>query len=172
MLIIESTNLDVKFSFIPNACPYLMALLINLLRTYPCSVLLGTIPSEIIKIEDFNLNYKNIKTKTTITNGYVNFLIDSSIVIESEGRSIIYELKDNPIKKSSKLYGILEIAKYITDSHREDPNMICINCLANMAEERNVYVDMLDFIDNSTLIVISENSSYENPYYFEFLNKY
>ena len=42
-----------------------------------------------------------------------------------------------------------------------------------MAEERELYVDMLDFDDETTtLIVISENKTQEEAYVFEFLNKY
>ena len=42
-----------------------------------------------------------------------------------------------------------------------------------MAETRNLYVDMLDFDEETTtLVVISENYTYSEPYVFEFLNRY
>ena len=67
---------------------------------------------------------------------------------------------------------MLEIATFITDSHKDDPDLICINCIADMAEERDMYVDLLDFADDSTLVVISENRTSTDPYIFEFLNRY
>ena len=51
--------------------------------------------------------------------------------------------------------------------------MICINCVSDMAEERELYVDMLDFGDNSTtLVVVSTNMTESYPAVYEFLNKY
>ena len=41
-----------------------------------------------------------------------------------------------------------------------------------MAEERNLYVNSFDLINNSVLYVISENHTSDEPYSFEFLNKY
>lgn len=122
---------------------------------------------------DFNLDYKIPKTRTSIKKGEVLFEINLPISIEREGKRIKFETKIHPVTQASYLYEILEIASYITDSHKEDPEMICVNCVAEMASERNVYVDMLDFADETTtLIVISENSTAPEPYIFEFLNKY
>ena len=51
--------------------------------------------------------------------------------------------------------------------------MICASCVSDMAEERNLYVDMLSFdTSDTTLVVISENMTSTEPYVFEFLNKY
>jgi hypothetical protein len=41
-----------------------------------------------------------------------------------------------------------------------------------MAQERNLYVNTFSLVDNSVLVVISENYTSEKPYSFEFLNKY
>ena len=44
--------------------------------------------------------------------------------------------------------------------------------IAEMAEEKDLYVDMLDFGEDSVLILISENYTSEDKYIFEFLNRY
>ena len=126
-----------------------------------------------INVEGFDLSYLKSKTKTTITNGKVSFAIDMPLTIKKETKTTRFELKDNPVVVDSKLYEMIEIAKYITDSHKEDANMICINCVADMAEQRSLYVDMLDFSEkDDVLIVISANATDTYPLTFEFLNKY
>jgi len=125
-----------------------------------------------INVGDFEIDYKTPKTSATIKETMVTFTVDSSITIEREENQIKFETKKHKVEQSSKLFEIIEIADYITDSHKEDPDMICINCVAEMARERDVYVDMLDFDETTTQIIISENKTSEEPYIFEFLNKY
>ncbi len=127
---------------------------------------------EKIKINDFTLDYKNPKTTTTIEKSKVSFKIDLPITIEKQSNKIKFETNEHPIEQESKLYEIIEIADYITTSHNENPDMICINCVAQMAQEREVYVDMFKFDETTTQILISENKTSEEPYVFEFLNKY
>ena len=120
----------------------------------------------------FNLDYARSTTDTTIKEKEVVFEIDIPINIEKDDNIITFELKDHPVTQPSYLFGILEVANYITESHREDPELICINCVADMARERDLFVDMIDFEETETLIVISENKTASAPYIFEFLNKY
>jgi len=127
---------------------------------------------EIDKTE-FNIDYKTPKTQTSINQGEVSFKINTPITIEKESHTLKFETKKHPITKQSLLYEILEVADFITQSHKDDPEMICISCVADMAEERELYVDMLDFNDETTtLIIISENKTAEEAYVFEFLNRY
>jgi hypothetical protein len=131
-----------------------------------------------INLGDFTLEYKNPETTTQIQKQQVKFTIDILTTIEKENNKIKFETKEHEIEHTSKLFEILEIADYITASHKENPDLICINCVAQMSEERDVYTDMLEFEDNpdsstsSTLIIISENKTSSEPYVFEFLNKY
>ncbi len=126
-----------------------------------------------INVSNFGLSYTKPKTKAVISDGMVKFSIDMPISIRKADKTARLELKDDSISQSSKIYQMIEIAKYITDSHKEDPDMICISCVADMARARNLYVDMLDFGDNSTtLVVVSTNQTEMYPAVFEFLNKY
>lgn len=126
-----------------------------------------------INVGDFSLKYTTPKTKASISKGEVSFSIDDSVSISKEGKTVKYELRDVLVTVDSKLYEMIEIAKFITDSHKEDPSMICISCVADMARERNIYVDMLDFGEGSTtLVVLSQNMTSVYPFAFEFLNKY
>lgn len=127
-----------------------------------------------IEPESFEMKFKNSETTAKIKENEVEFKVDFSITMTKGELSSDFELKNHPVFVESKLFEILEVTTYITDSHKEDPEMICINCVADMAEIRDLYVDMLDFgaDESTTLVVISENMTSAEPYVFEFLNRY
>ncbi len=112
------------------------------------------------------------KTKASISKGNVLFNMDMPVTISKDENSMKIQMKDAPISQASKLYEILEIGRYITDSHKNDSEMICITCVADMAEERDLYVYSFDAMDNSVLMLVMDNSTSAQPYYFEWLNKY
>jgi len=129
---------------------------------------------ENIETEEFEMKFKDSKTTSNIKENKVEFEIDLTITMTKGDLSSEFELENHPITVNSKLFEILEVATYITDSHREDPEMICINCVADMAEIRDLYIDMVDFgaEESTTLNIISENVSSGETYIFEFLNRY
>lgn len=127
-----------------------------------------------LNFNNFKLKYRIPETNTRISEKEeVIFTIDLPIIIEREGKRMLLELNELPVSQESYLYRILEVAKYITDSHKDDPDMICINCVADMAFRRELYVDFIEFRgDTETLVMITENKTMTEPYVFEFLNKY
>lgn len=125
-----------------------------------------------LKFEGFDLEHNRASAKVFINNTEVGILIDSSFVIQKEGKRIVFNTKNFPVSQSSALSDILEIAKYITDSHKIDSKYYCISCVEKMAEEKDVYVQNIPFADNSVLIIIGENRTSDEPYLFSFLNKY
>ncbi|MEK6859289.1 MAG: hypothetical protein AABX54_00595 [Nanoarchaeota archaeon] len=128
---------------------------------------------ENIKISDFSLSYTKPKTKAIINKEDVTFKIDMPILVKKTDKTTRLELKDNSVSIQSKLFEMLEIAKFITDSHKEDPNRLCINCILNIAKERNLYVYMAGFDYNNTIFIsISANQTNVFPSVFQFLNKY
>lgn len=122
--------------------------------------------------EDFDLDYKASVSTVSIKEDEVEFKIDMPISISREDKTTVYEIKEIPVIKESKINEMIEIADYITESHRDDPEMICISCITDMAIERELFVDMLDFGEEyDTLVVISHNET-TAPFAFEFLNGY
>lgn len=127
---------------------------------------------EEVNYEGFEITYKNPKTQTTIVEKEVNFNINLPVKINREGHSITLELEDHPISIRSELKPIINLADFITESHKQDPAMYCISCVAQLAETDDLYVDIINFRENEMLVVISENHTASDPYSFEFLNKY
>lgn len=127
-----------------------------------------------LSFKNFDLSVGDPKTFTTLTKGKAKFVIDMPLTLKKEDKTSIIQLKNMPVVYNSSLYDILEVATYITTTHLQDNRFLCINCVVDMAAERNLYVDFLDFGEESstTLVTISENYTSYEPYLFEFLNKY
>jgi len=123
--------------------------------------------------EEFIIKLSDSKTTVLIEDKQVNFNTISKISFIKSDFSVEYNLGNYHVIIESELSDIIDLASYITDSHKENSDMICISCVAEIAERKNLYVDMLDFGDeNTSLIVISENYTSSEKYVFEFLNKY
>lgn len=125
-----------------------------------------------LKFGDFKLDYKNPKTTASISEKEVEFDIDMPVSVERENKKMILELKDLPIFRKSALYDILDVAEYYTEGHRQDSNLFCISCVDKMVTEKDLYFDLIDFKEDSVIVIISENYTSSEPYSFLFLNKY
>ena len=125
-----------------------------------------------INFRNFQLEYSHPSTLSSIQKNKVSFTADLSTTITNDGKTTQFELAQHTISINSSLYEILEVANYITETHKDNKNFICINCLTEIAKERNLFVDFIAFEEDTTLIMILENSTAPEPYIFEFLNKY
>jgi len=125
-----------------------------------------------IKFQNFQLSYSQPTTKTEIKPSEAKFTSQLSFKIEHEGNTIDFELNQHTITINSPLNEILEVSDFITESHKQDPNLMCINCIAELAKERELYVDFIAIEQDTTLVMIIENRTMPEPYLFEFLNKY
>lgn len=121
---------------------------------------------------DYKLEYTKPSTKSVISPGKIKLVVDLPVSIKKGDEVNFFELKDEEIVFNSSLYEIYTLADYLTKSHKENDTMFCASCIVEMAKERNLYVDLIDYKDSSTMVMLSENWSYREPYLFEFLNKY
>lgn len=121
---------------------------------------------------DYKLKYDKSNTKVTIKEEEVMFEINLPISIVKGKETVNLELKDHPVSRPSVLSDIIEVARFMTDENLKDPKIICVTCISDLLEEKNLYLDELDFVDTTMLIVISENSTSPDGYAFEYLNKY
>ncbi len=125
-----------------------------------------------LNFPNFELIYKTPKTKTLIKEQEVLFEIDLPISIKNQDKILKLELEDYPVSQPSALNNILEVASFITNSHQTDSKTYCITCVAELAKQKQVYIQTTNLNDNSVLVIIGENKTSENPYLFNFLNKY
>ena len=125
-----------------------------------------------LRFNGFNVSHENSRTKALIKRKELSVSIDMPLTIKQDASAITLEMKDAPTVINSSLFEILEVAEYMTMTHKNDSEFICVTCVSDMAQERNLYVNTFSLVDNSVLVVISENYTSEKPYSFEFLNKY
>ena len=125
-----------------------------------------------IEFQNIELRYQPSSTKATIQPSFVRFTSELPTVIEHEGNTITFDLDQHPVVINSSLKEIIEVATFITNSHKENPDLMCINCITELAKERKLYVDFIAFEEDTTLVMILENRTMEHPYIFEFLNRY
>lgn len=120
----------------------------------------------------FKLIFQEPKTQTKIKDSEAVFTTELQIKIEHESSTSTFELNEHSKTHASKLKDIYSLAKYITDSHQENPDLMCINCISESAKQKDLYVDFISFSDDTTLVMLIENKTMDDPYLFEFLNKY
>ncbi|MBU0471582.1 MAG: hypothetical protein KKF65_03090 [Nanoarchaeota archaeon] len=134
--------------------------------------------AECINNADFGLMKAESTFAETLVNiSYQNvyFSVDMDITLESEGNKKTIQLKESEVNYNSSLYEIYEVVEYITNSHKEDSEYYCVNCVSEMVEERGLYIYYFPFsIDPLTTgVMIYENrTNLADPYTYIFLNKY
>ena len=127
---------------------------------------------EKINFQNFELKYEPPSTLTKINPSETKFTTKLPVIIEHENNKIDFNLETHPISINSSIYDIIELSKYITESHKENKDLMCINCITEIAKEKELYVDFIAFEKDTTLVMILENRTMEHPYIFEFLNRY
>jgi hypothetical protein len=122
--------------------------------------------------KEYKMDFVKSSTKATIDSGRVSFVISMPISMVKGDKTVVLDLKDQALVLNSSLFEAFEIADYITKSHKSDnSSKMCINCITEMAKTSKMYVDFIEYKDN-TLVQLSENHTYKEPYLFQFLNKY
>lgn len=128
---------------------------------------------DMIDNQGFDISYTDPKTKSSISNDEVLFYTDMTLTIKKESKSTTYEFKKEKIIYKSKFSDFLEIAEYISDSLEKNSSRICITCINDMAENKKIHVEIMDFSQpNTSLFIFSENVTNPEINIFEFLNKY
>jgi len=125
--------------------------------------------------ERFDMEYTDPRTDVKITEGNVYFQIDMQIELSEDGHYYSTNTREYSKNYNSSLYEIYEVAEYITNSHKEDPEYYCISCVSEMAHERGLYVYLYPSIANQLItgVMIYENrTGIAEPYTFIFFNKY
>jgi hypothetical protein len=126
-----------------------------------------------IKFLNFNLDYDKSETKVRIDKDKVVINTNFPVKIENEAEITNFKLSQYELSLASPLYRMLEIADFVTESSKQDPDLICLSCLKDYANERELYVDLISIDDKSTLIMFLEKiKTEEKPYIFQFINKY
>jgi len=124
-----------------------------------------------IKIQNFEISYAKPKTKSFIEKEKIKFVIDLPISVKKDKKTTLLQLNTLPVTIDSSLYEIYELAKFISESLKKDDRYTCLSCIYEIAKERNLYVDIINFDSSSSVYIISENHTTSEFYYYQFLSK-
>lgn len=122
----------------------------------------------IIRIEGIEMSYKINKYNFISLNNELE--LDLRIDVNDEDQSTTIDIQET-IYEESKFNEIFNLAKFISDSNKEDPEFLCISCIDNIAEASNLFIDIY-YYDNSTNIVRIYENHTEIKQELIFANKY
>ena len=118
---------------------------------------------------DYIVEEDEIKTQAVILNDKIMFKINYPLSIKKVDQTT--QLENFQIEIPVRLATIQTVADSITDNIIERP--ICITCIQQIADENQVYVNMMQN-ENEFLITITDPHSqvYEQNYSFNFAGRY
>jgi len=125
-----------------------------------------------INQQGFKLSFKESNTNVEIKEKQVNFQINLPVTITKDNHNIEYKFSDHLVTINSELNAILEIAELYTNSHSINPELYCVTCISELAEENDLYFTLVPINELTNLVIISESHTSPDQYSFEFLNRY
>jgi hypothetical protein len=131
--------------------------------------------TQCLKENTYSFDIKQeMKTNVIINPSKVDYSLEGYIILKSEeGHNTKIDLKDYSKIYNIKLFEIYEITQYLTESHKESPNSYCVNCIIDMLEERNLYLDYYPIDEYNMVVKIKDKENTLNQEFnFIYLNKY
>jgi len=123
-----------------------------------------------LSFDDVYLTIDVPSSKVKISSTEILFEIFMESTIEIGEHTIKLDFEGLPVTHKNSIYEILNIARSIVSEFEKDPDMICIDCMTDLALKNNLYIDMINFNEDETLVIVSEKKE-AGPYVFEFLIK-
>jgi len=124
-----------------------------------------------IDFPQFEIIQKEIKTDTKIQNNNINFNVNYPISItQGEMTSII---EDFQVKVPIRMGVVYDAVETIIKEQLTNEN-ICLSCILNVSLENDLYVEMMDYDDETVIFTIRDENSKLNDeaFVWRFANKY
>jgi len=115
--------------------------------------------------QDFKVTQKEIKTTTKINKNNIEFNINYPLSINKNQQT--YQLKNFNTKISIRLETIYNTINEITNNYMTEKD-ICISCINTLLEEHDLYSEMSDYNDETTIFSIIDFNSQINNKEFRF----
>ena len=121
---------------------------------------------------DFTVRQGEIRTEVTIEDERVIFSVRYPLSFQKGENS--YSLNQFTGEVPVRLGVIYDVNEEIMREQMREPHAICINCITNLAEKHDLYVDLHDYENETVLFYIVDRNSQiqEEDYLFRFANKY
>jgi len=115
---------------------------------------------------DFEISSGKIRSEVDIQDEGVVFEVRYSLVVDKGEES--YELEDFEAKVPVRLDMVYDIAKEMVEEQETHPESICVSCITNLAEDKDVYVEMNNHDDETIVWIIRDVNSKINDKDLEF----
>ena len=119
-----------------------------------------------------SITYEDYITEVNILENSVKFKTSTSITLESETKETSAQIEFKQIEVKSDINNMMNIADYYVSSQIVNKDLICIDCITELAENSNLNVDILNYIDNLIIISIYSKDETSYPVSFNFLEAY
>ena len=126
---------------------------------------------DFVDFPDLRITQREIKTQTTISENNIILNVNYPIsIVKGESTSLIEDFETEIPVRLGIVYDSIE--KIMQTKIGEES--ICLSCLLDISLENDLYVDMLDYDDETTLFIFrDENSKINNEtFVWIFANKY
>lgn len=123
------------------------------------------------EFQDFEISEEFPSSKTTIRDEEILIKTDYPIsVTKGESTILLKEFKTEVPIRLGIVYDAVDRLMQEQVSHKS----ICISCLLAESTENDLYVDMIDYDETTTIFIFTDENSIINDEYFEwmFANKY
>ncbi len=125
-----------------------------------------------INFPDFQIKQGQIKSSAKIESGKVIFNIEYPLTISKDDAS--YNIKKFESKIDVRFNVVYEAAYEIMQEQMKHKEDICLNCIQELADSNNLYVDMYDYQEKVVVFIITDPLSKinEKDFEFNFANSY
>lgn len=124
-----------------------------------------------VDFSDLNISQDEIKTKTTIEDEKVILNVNYPItIIKNEDKTLIKDFKSEIPIRLGIVYD--SVAKFLQAQIGNEG--ICLSCLLEISEKNDLYVDMMDYDEQTTIFVFRDENSKINDetFVWVFANRY
>jgi hypothetical protein len=136
--------------------------------------MIGFCVSDFSEYPDFTIKQGTSKTKAVIGNNKVNFDVSYPLTITRGEKT--FSLNNFEAEIPVRLDEIYDLAYKITQEQLLNGDDICISCIYDWGEEKDLFIEMNDYSNKSGIIVFTIRDEklkiLDRDYRFSFANKY
>jgi len=124
-----------------------------------------------VDFPDLEISQEEIRSRTIIENNKITLNVDYPIIISKDNStSIIQDFKiEIPVGLGIVYDSVAEFMQ-----QQENNQNICLSCLLGISEKNDLYVDMMDYDEQTTIFLFTDRNSVikDEEFVWIFANKY
>ena len=119
-----------------------------------------------------NIDYEEYITEVNIFESSVKFDTPISITLSAKEGEGTAQIETDRKEIKSDLDNMIKVADYYISSQIIDKDLICIDCITEMAETYDLTIEVLNYIEDAIIVSIYSNNEGNYPASYNFLEVY